>query len=105
VVVAPTAPAAGPRDIVAVVAAWFALLTAWVFALALPIGWTVGMPGWSAAVALAGAADVAGAAGLTMALLTPTALLACAGRGYLAPLGFALMILFLAQVLADASHS
>jgi cation:H+ antiporter len=38
------------------------------------------MPGWSGDVALAGAANVAAAAGLTIALLTPTAFIASAGR-------------------------
>lgn len=83
-----------------VVAAWSLLLSAWVLGLALGIGWLVDMPGWSGHVGLAGAANVAAAAGLTIALVTPTAFLACAGGGYLAPLGFAILMVFLAQILA-----
>ncbi len=83
-----------------VVAGSSLLLSAWVFGLALFIGGLVDMPGWSGDVVLAGAANVAATAGLTIALLTPTAFLACAGGGYLAPLGFAMLMVFLAQVLA-----
>jgi ABC-2 type transport system permease protein len=83
-----------------VVAAWSLLLSAWVLGLALAIGWLVDIPGWSGEVVLAGAANVAAAAGLTIALLTLTAFLACAGGGYLAPLGFAILMVFLAQILA-----
>jgi ABC-2 type transport system permease protein len=83
-----------------VAAAWSALLSAWVFLLSLGIGRLVGMPGWSAGVALAGAVNLAAAAGLAIALLTPMAFLACVGRGYLAPIGFAMLMLFLAQIFA-----
>jgi ABC-2 type transport system permease protein len=58
------------------------------------------MPGWSGGVVLTGAVNVAAAAGLAIALLTPMAFLACVGRGYLAPIGFAMLMLFLAQIFA-----
>jgi ABC-2 type transport system permease protein len=83
-----------------VAAAWSALLSAWVFLLSLGIGRLVGMPGWSGRVASVGAVNLAAAAGLAIALLTPMAFLACAGRGYLAPIGFAMLMLFLAQIFA-----
>jgi ABC-2 type transport system permease protein len=83
-----------------VAAAWSALLSAGVFLLSLGIGHLVGMPGWSGGVVLTGAVNVAAAAGLAIALLTPMAFLACVGRGYLAPMGFAMLMLFLAQILA-----
>jgi hypothetical protein len=46
------------------------------------------------------ALDVALTAGLAILLLGPTAFLASAARGYLAPLGFAILTIFLAQITA-----
>ncbi|NIP83100.1 MAG: ABC transporter permease subunit [Gemmatimonadetes bacterium] len=83
-----------------VVAAMSALLAVWAALLGLGIGAVIGLPGGSAAVLLDGVAKVAMAATLTIALLPPIALAASAGRGYMAPLGLALLLLFLAQVVA-----
>jgi ABC-2 type transport system permease protein len=83
-----------------VVWGWSGLLAVWVFALALGVGALVELPGWSARVALDAAGVAAVTAALAAALVTPTAFLASAGRGYLAPLGFAALTLFLAQVAA-----
>lgn len=41
-----------------------------------------------------------GSAALTLALMTPVALLASAGHGYLLPLGWAILTLFVAQIMA-----
>jgi ABC-2 type transport system permease protein len=83
-----------------VVWGWCGLLAVWVFALALGVGALVGLPGWSARVALEAAGVAAVAAALSAALVTPTAFLASAGRGYLAPLGFAVLTVVLAQIAA-----
>lgn len=77
-----------------------AVLTAWVFLLGLAIGAAVGLPSGSSAVILAGAGRTAAAGALTIGLITPVAFLAGIGRGYMAPLGFALLTLFLAQIVA-----
>ena len=45
-----------------------------------------------------GLAHIWAGAGLTLLVVTPLALLAGVGRGYLAPLGFAMLALILAQV-------
>jgi ABC-2 type transport system permease protein len=84
----------------AVVAAWVAALTALVCLGGLATGAAVGLPGWSVALLGRAVVDVMATAGLTLALTTPIALLASAGRGYLAPLGWAILMLFLAQILA-----
>jgi ABC-2 type transport system permease protein len=96
-----------PTPRAAVVAAKFAVVVAWVAAasaLVLGVGLAVGvaldLPGGSPALLRRAAADVATTAALTAALTTPIALLACVGRGYLAPLGWAILMLFLAQILA-----
>lgn len=84
----------------AVAAAWSALLSAWIFGVALLVGSMVGLPGWSGITLADGAYDLALTAGLSILLLGPTAFLASASRGYLAPLGFAILTIFLAQITA-----
>jgi ABC-2 type transport system permease protein len=83
-----------------VVAAWSALLSGWIFVVGLLVGATVGLPGWSGAMLRDGALDMAPTAVLAILLSGPIALLASAARGYLAPLGFALLTIFLAQITA-----
>jgi ABC-2 type transport system permease protein len=83
-----------------VVTLWATGLTALVFAIGLVVGAAVGLPGWSRALLWRAASDLVVTAGLTLALMSPVALLASAGRGYLPPLGWAILTLFLAQILA-----
>lgn len=83
-----------------VVGIWAAGLAALVFVLGLAVGAAVGLPGWSAALLWRAGGDLFVTAILTLALMTPVALLASAGRGYLPPLGWAFLTLFLAQILA-----
>jgi ABC-2 type transport system permease protein len=47
-----------------------------------------------------GASDLLASAGLTLALMSPVALFASMGRGYLPPLSWALLTIFLAQIVA-----
>ncbi len=84
----------------AVVAAWSAGLVVLLYLLGLGVGAAIGLPGWSPRVALGGAVHLAATAALTLALVPPVAWVASAGRGYLPPMGFAILTLFLAQVLA-----
>jgi ABC-2 type transport system permease protein len=83
-----------------VVGMWAAGLTALVLVLGLIVGAAVGLPGWSGSLLWRATGDLAITAGLTLALMTPVALLASAGRGYLPPLGWAFLTVFLAQILA-----
>jgi ABC-2 type transport system permease protein len=83
-----------------VISIWAAGLTALVFVLGLGVGAAVGLPGWSTALLWRAGGDLFVTAGLTLALMAPVALLASAGRGYLPPLGWAFLTLFLAQILA-----
>jgi ABC-2 type transport system permease protein len=85
----------------AVVVATFGLaISAWVLILALAIGAAVGLPEWS----LANAADAIGAialgAILTIALQGGTAFFAGVGRGYIAPLAWAVATIVASQILA-----
>ena len=58
------------------------------------------MPGWSFDDALRALGSIGLAAALTVALQSGTALIAGVGRGYIAPLGFAVLTVALAQILA-----
>jgi ABC-2 type transport system permease protein len=80
-----------------VTAMWCLLLAAWMLAAAFAVGAAVGMPGltWPAAsdtVALAGRAAL-----LWLTLMPVTAFVASAGRGYLPPIGYALVTTIVAQ--------
>ncbi len=57
-----------------------------------------------AQTALQGLASIWAGAGLTLLVITPLALLAGVGRGYLAPLGFTMLALVLAQIVAATGH-
>jgi ABC-2 type transport system permease protein len=83
-----------------VIASWSAGLTVLVYALGLGLGAAIGLPGWSTGLAADAASRLAATAGLTIALVSPFAWAASAGRGYLPPIGGMLLTLFLAQVIA-----
>jgi len=82
-----------------VLALWVAGLTALIFGLGLVVGAAVKLPGWSVALGWRSVVDVVGTALLALALMSPVALLASLGRGYLAPLGWAILTLAMAQIL------
>jgi ABC-2 type transport system permease protein len=88
----------------ALVTTWCAVLTALVTLLGLAVGGLLGLPEWSGHAALQGLVSIWSGAGLTLLVITPLALLAGAGRGYLAPLGFTMLALVLAQVVAATGH-
>jgi ABC-2 type transport system permease protein len=94
-----------PREAVvgskfAIVALWAAALALLVFGIGLGVGAAIGLPGWSAAILWQGTRDLAATAIMTIALMAPVALFASAGRGYLPALGWAILTLFLAQIVA-----
>jgi ABC-2 type transport system permease protein len=80
------------------VAAWSGLLSGWIFGLALPIGFLLDLPGWSGGMLRESALSIALTASLSILLLSPTALVASASRGYMAPLGFTILTIFLGQI-------
>jgi ABC-2 type transport system permease protein len=82
-----------------VVLMWGLAISAWVVALGLTIGALIGLPGWTAADAGATVAAIALAAVLTIVLQTGTAFFAGVGRGYIAPLAWAVAVIVVSQVL------
>lgn len=83
-----------------VTVAWTGLLTLFIFLIGLVVGRLVVIPGWSQELLRSASVDVLGSAALTIALLPFVALLASVGRGYLPPLGWTILTVALAQIVA-----
>jgi ABC-2 type transport system permease protein len=81
-----------------VAAVWAAATNIWLILLVLATGKALALPGEDAAVITHGLGVAATAAGLMLLATAPIALIASAGRGYLAPLASALGALVVAQV-------
>jgi ABC-2 type transport system permease protein len=82
------------------VAGWSLAVAVWLIGLFLGVGWLLRLPGWSAQVGADGVASALIAALLLLPAVAPVAVVACLGRGYLAPLASALAALVLAQIAA-----
>jgi ABC-2 type transport system permease protein len=92
-----------PREIIVtakfvLIATWSAGLTLLSFVMGLAVGTAVDIPGWSPGLAWSSFGSLILIALLTTMLMPFVALLASAGRGYLPPLGWALLTLALAQI-------
>lgn len=83
-----------------VISVWSAAVTACIYLIGLGVGAAVALPSTSAEVLRQGTTTMAMTAGLTIALATPIAFFASAGRGYLPPMGAAILALLLAQLVA-----
>jgi hypothetical protein len=78
---------------------WFAAIMASCLAEAFAVGSILGLPGLTTASAAWGAGEVLLAAGISFLLSPLTAWIATIGRGYLPPLGFAILTLVLGNIL------
>ena len=85
-----------------VVAIWSAALTIVIFMVGLVVGAIIQLPGASINVILQGSLPVATTAGLVIAVVVPFALFASVGRGYLLPLGVAILALIIANLVVVA---
>lgn len=83
-----------------VAAAWSAALAALIFVTDLAAGALMGLPQASVGALLQGSLTMAVTTGLVLAVALPFAFLASAGRGYLLPLGLAILALMLANLAA-----
>ncbi len=81
---------------------WSAVLTVVIYLIGLGVGTAVVLQPASIAIFWQGTITIAITACLTIALVTPIAFFASAGRGYLPPMGAAIMAVILAQVIAAA---
>ncbi len=84
------------------VAIWSAVLTLVVFIVGLVVGAIIQLPGGSINVFLQGSALVAITACLAIAIIMPFAFFASVGRGYLLPMGVAILALIMANLVVVA---
>jgi len=80
------------------------LLSVYVVCLGVLIGGLIGLSGWTSATAMDGFLVLLITAVLAISLSTPVAFFACLGRGYLAPLGFIIMMVVFAQIIAAIGY-
>jgi len=83
-----------------VITVWVFSVSLWIFLIGLLIGYLVDIPGWTIQLAWQSFRDVFATAGMTLLLMTPVAFIASTGRGYLAPLGWAVLTIFFSQIVA-----
>ncbi len=81
-----------------VVAVWSAALTIIIFIVGLVMGAIIKLPGGSLSVILQGSTVMAITACLVIAVVLPFALFASVGRGYLLPMGVAVLTLMMANL-------
>jgi len=79
---------------------WSLLLSITMIVTALIMGKVMSLPGLSPTILLAGIYKYAAISGLTCLLCTPVAFFAGYGRGIIAPLGFAIITMIMAQFVA-----
>ena len=83
-----------------VITMWVFAVSLWIYLVGLAIGSLVDIPGWTTQLAWQSFNDILATAGMTLLLMTPVAFIASIGRGYLPPLGWAVLTIFLAQIIA-----
>jgi ABC-2 type transport system permease protein len=79
---------------------WDLALTLLLFIVGLGVGSLLHVPGWSLQLALGSLYTLGSVSLLTILLMPVVAFIASAGRGYLAPIGWAFLTLALAQIAA-----
>ncbi len=82
-----------------VAAAWWAVLVAAVLAESFALGFALGLPGFSASIALGGVSNALLAAAISFLLAPVVAWIAVLARGNVAPIAFALVMLALGNLL------
>jgi len=83
-----------------VIAGWVVLVTILIFVFGLIVGTLVDIPGWTNQLAWQSFQDVIGTALLDLLLISAVAFFASAGKGYLPPLGWTILTIFFAQIVA-----
>lgn len=86
----------------ALVVLWSLALTVFIYLVGLAVGAAVALPSMPAAAFQQGTITMAITACLTITLAAPIAFAASAGRGYLPPMGAAILAVILAQLVAAA---
>lgn len=82
-----------------IVVVWCLLLSALIIISGLITGFAISLPNFSLNLLYSGLGKIMVSAVLTIILITPVAFLASVGKGYLLPLGFTVLVLFVIQVI------
>jgi ABC-2 type transport system permease protein len=85
-----------------VITGWCAALTVLIYLIGLGVGIAVGLPPASLEIILQGGITLATSGMLTVAIIAPIIFFASAGHGYLPPMGVAILVVGLAQLVAVA---
>lgn len=85
-----------------VIVVWSLALVAMIYLIALGVGAAVTLPRIPMQSLLRGGINLATTAALTLAVITPIIFFASAGRGYLPPMGVAILAIALAQIVGVA---
>lgn len=85
-----------------VIVVWSLALVAMIYLIALGVGAAVTLPRIPMQSLLGGGINLATTAALTLAVITPIVFFASAGRGYLPPMGVAILAIALAQIVGVA---
>jgi ABC-2 type transport system permease protein len=83
-----------------VISVWVLITIVWIYLVGLIVGNLVDIPGWANGLARSSFVDALITAGMTLLLMTPVAFIASMGRGYLLPLGWAVLTIFFSQIVA-----
>lgn len=83
-----------------VISIWTLLSTLLIIVVGLFVGYLVNIPGWTTELAVQSFFTILGTAILVLLLTSPVAFFATMGRGYLPPMGWAILIVFLSQIAA-----
>lgn len=80
------------------------LLTIYITIVGLLIGWIIEIPEWSSAVFFPGLWEILVVTTFTILLSTPVAFFACYGKGFLAPLGFVILMVVFSQIIGAIGY-
>lgn len=80
------------------------LLSIYIVVIGSLFGWMIGLPEWSVTVGMQGLQMIITTMFLTILLSAPVAFFACYGRGYLAPLGFVVLMVVFSQLIAAVGY-
>ena len=83
-----------------IIFAWVFVTSIWIYLVGLFVGYLVDIPGWTTQLAWQSFSDVLATAAMTLLLMTPVSFIASMGRGYLPPLGWAVLTIFFSQIIA-----
>jgi ABC-2 type transport system permease protein len=83
-----------------VISMWVFATALWIYFFGILVGSFIDIPGWTSRLAWQSLSDVLATAAMSLLLMTPVTFIASLGRGYLPPLGWAVLTIFFSQIIA-----